>query len=116
MGFDRIVLVLKESGKYNVEVNDLDVFFSCMTDAAYPKMFAIIQNLRDNNISCDYDICKRSFKAGLKYANKQNAKFVAIIGEDELNKNVCSIKNMQTSSQEEVNLDTDSIMEYISNK
>ena len=116
MGFDRIILVLRESANYKVKENDLEVFFTCMVDKAYTKIFNIIQNLRDNNVSCDYDICKRSFKAGLKYANKQNAKFVVIIGEDELNKNVCTIKNMETGNQEEVSLDANSIREYIKNK
>lgn len=113
MGFDRIVLVLKESLKYKNRKKEIDVFFATMTDESYPKIIELVQKLRDKNISCDYDICKRSFKASLKYANKQNSKYVIIIGEDELKNNLCSIKNMDTGIQENISLNVDGIIDYI---
>jgi histidyl-tRNA synthetase len=40
----------------------------------------------------------------MKYANKINARFTAIIGTAELAQNTCVIKNMQTGEQETVGL------------
>lgn len=115
LGLDRIELVLKENNIYKDNNDNLDVFFAVMVDEAYPKILNIIQDLRNDDIPSEYDICKRSFKAQLKYANKQNAKFVAIIGEDELKNNKCSIKNMETGNQELIDLNKDSIKNYLEN-
>ena len=41
----------------------------------------------------------------MKYANKLGAKYVAILGEDELKSDCCSLKNMQSSENTIVKLD-----------
>lgn len=45
-------------------------------------------------------------KAQLKYANKINAKYVIILGDDELVRKEAIIRFMDTSEQETVSLDT----------
>lgn len=45
-------------------------------------------------------------KAQLKYANKINAKYVIILGDDELARKEAIIRFMDTSEQETVSLDT----------
>ena len=48
----------------------------------------------------------RVLKAQLKYANKINAKYVIILGDDELARKEAIIRFMDTSEQETVSLDT----------
>jgi histidyl-tRNA synthetase len=48
------------------------------------------------------DFSGRSFKAQMKQANKLNAKYVIIVGEDEVAQNVVTLKNMANSQQEVV--------------
>ena len=113
LGLDRIELVLKEQFDMSFLNKNINLYFALMCDEAYNKVIPVVQELRKNGISVDFDICKRSFNSQLKYANKQNAKFVCIIGEDELEKTKCKIKNMSDGNQIDVDLDVSSIMEAI---
>ena len=46
----------------------------------------------------------KGFKQKMKYANRMNNKYIIIIGEDEVNKNIVSLKNMIDGTQIEVDL------------
>ena len=52
------------------------------------------------------DFLNRSLKAQMKYANKYPAKFVAIIGEEEVQQNKVMLKNMETGEQQLIDMDT----------
>jgi histidyl-tRNA synthetase len=103
LGMDRIVLLLKENNLVK-ENRNVDVYFVLMNKNIFPKVFNLIEKLRDLGYVIDSDICDRSFKAQLKYASKINSNYTCIIGEDELKDNICIIKNMNTSDQIKVEL------------
>ena len=65
----------------------------------------VLSILRNNGISADVDYMDRSFRANFKYANKIQAKFVCVVGEEELKKNSVNLKNMLTGEQKLVKLD-----------
>ena len=44
----------------------------------------------------------KSMKSQMRSANKQNARYVMILGEDEMKNNEVTLKNMQNGSQEKV--------------
>ena len=53
-------------------------------------------------IACEVDHMNRSIKAQFKYADKLQAKYVAVIGGNELAQGVMNVKNMSDSTQESV--------------
>ena len=53
-------------------------------------------------ISASMDFAGRSMKAQMKQANKKNARFVAILGEDEVKEACVALKDMKTSEQKKV--------------
>ncbi|HHY21495.1 MAG TPA: histidine--tRNA ligase, partial [Bacilli bacterium] len=53
---------------------------------------------------CDKDYLDRKIKAQFKAADRLQAKFTAVLGEDELAKGVINVKSMATQVQEEVPL------------
>ena len=57
-------------------------------------------------VSVDIDHLSRSMKAQFKYSNKVNSHYTIVIGDNELENNVVSLKNMETSTQEEIALDS----------
>ncbi len=61
--------------------------------------------MRNKGLKVEQDLMARSAKAQMKYANKLNAKYVAILGEEELKDNCCSLKNMQTGENTVIKLD-----------
>ena len=62
----------------------------------------LILDLRKDGISAERDYLERSVKAQMKYANKLEAKFSAVIGDDDISKNCANVKNMQTGESAEV--------------
>jgi histidyl-tRNA synthetase len=57
-----------------------------------------------NGIASDMDFQNKSLKAQMRQANKKNAKFVAILGEDELAKGTIMLRNMATGEQREIKI------------
>lgn len=67
-----------------------------------------MRELRQQGIAVQMDIMGRNIKNQFKYANRINAKKTVVIGQDELEKNSFAIKDMATSQQ--VNVPMESII------
>lgn len=69
------------------------------------KIFGInlINDLRNAGIACDTDYENKSLKGAMRVANDLKAKFVLILGEDELKKNIVTLKDMVSGAQKEIN-------------
>ena len=78
------------------------VYLAGMDDECRKKAFEIATKLRRAGIIAEIDYMERSVKAQFKYADKIHAKFVAVIGGNELLDGVMSVKNMSTGESEKV--------------
>lgn len=58
----------------------------------------LVSNLREHNISCDFDMTNKKFTKQLEKASKI-ANYALILGEDEINSKQVSVKNLKTSTQ-----------------
>jgi histidyl-tRNA synthetase len=114
MGIERLLLVLEKAGIEIPAPAPMDLFIIGLGDAGVKESIRLIHRLRDNNIKCDKDYAARSLKAQMKYANKMNAKYITVIGEDEINNNKIKVKNMGNGSEEEIQLNQ--LLEYMRNK
>ena len=113
MGIERLVLTIKNQG---AEVdNDIctEVFLGAIGDEAVKIAQKTVYDLRQKGIFAEQDLCGRSVKAQMKFANKLGAKYSAVIGDDEIANNKINLKNMESGEQKEVSLTADSIYEYI---
>lgn len=90
----------------------LDLYIATMDEKYNLKAIEIANSLREY-LSVQTDISSRSFNAQLKYANKLSADYLIVIGEDEINKNACKIKNMKTGEEKISKLNSDDIVETI---
>lgn len=111
LGMDRLVLLLNE--KENINNDNIDIYFSLLDNSYLPNILNMVYLLRNNNIKAEFDICERSFKANLKYADKINTRYTCIIGEDEIKNNKCILKNMETSVQIDCDFKLDKILNII---
>ena len=75
-----------------------------MGKEARTKALEIVSKLRACGIYAECDICARSLKAQMKYADKIGAKYTLILGDSELESGKAQLKNMQESSQEEIEI------------
>jgi len=100
LGIERILITLGDS----TEEQKLDLFIAVTDSSLLKEGFNILMKLRKENISCDYDYCGRSLKSQLRFAQKKEAKFVAIIDEREMKNGSLLLKDMQKSTQEVIKL------------
>ena len=78
-------------------------------------MFAqkLVMQLREAGIVAECDHLGKSVKAQMKYANKIEAKYSIIIGDDEIAKGVARIKNMEDGLETECALVAEEIAKNI---
>ncbi len=102
LGLERLLLVLESLGIALPQPSLCDVYVCSLGEAAAVEGFCVAKRLREDGIKADCDHMGRSLKAQLKFAGKLGAKFVAIIGDDELEKRVCVLRDMTKSEEKTV--------------
>ena len=90
MGMERLISLLKEK-----EISKLDGFIISNNTSEALKL---AQELRLNGFNIEMDLSNKKFTKQLEKASKI-ANFAIILGEDEINNNKVSIKNLTTSEQ-----------------
>lgn len=106
MGLERLQLVMEAQGCNFPEPSRPDLFIVAMGEKATLKAVEIAKDMRDEGFSVVYDLNGRSLRAQMKYADKLGAKFNVVIGDNEVENKVVSIKDMATGDSSEINLDT----------
>ena len=76
-----------------------------LEDLSKPIMLA--NSLREKNVNTEIYLNDKKLKAKLKYADKLKIPYVIIVGEDEINSGVVSVKNMATGEEKEANISID---------
>ena len=71
----------------------------------------VANKLRDNGINTETFLEDKKLKAKFKYADKLHIPYVAVIGEEEVETNTVTSKNMETGEQK--NLDIENLIEEI---
>ena len=93
-GIERLMLLMENSSAPFPEADKPVIYLAGMDDESRAVAFTIATQLRLKGVRAEIDHIGRSVKAQLKYADKIGAKFVAVIGEEELKTNVFNVKNM----------------------
>ncbi|MBI4651567.1 histidine--tRNA ligase [Candidatus Desantisbacteria bacterium] len=104
MGIDRLVIAMDDQ-KISFPKEEVDVFLAIMGEEVAKYAFNLIHILRKNDIHAEVLYENKSLKNQFSYAGKIGSKFVIIAGENEVLKNIITIKNMETKQQSEVNLE-----------
>ena len=98
MGLTRIVLAMKakaEKGEAELPKNPSPVLYIApMGDRGVAYAMKTVTALRERGIYAECDVVKRSLKAQMKYADKIGAKFVLVVGDNELDEDKATLKNM----------------------
>ncbi len=105
VGLERLLMVIEAEGAPMPEDKGVSCYLAGMDDKSRAQAFLLASKLREEGVSCDVDQMARSIKAQFKYADKTNARFVAVIGENELVAGEAEVKDMKNSSSERVKFD-----------
>ncbi|WP_302225302.1 histidine--tRNA ligase [Veillonella magna] len=105
MGMERLLLALEKQGLLPEEVQEPSVFVVSLGDAAKVAGFTLVKELRERYIIAETSGETKSMKSQLKHANKINAKYVIIVGDDELARREAILRDMENGEQETVAID-----------
>lgn len=103
IGVDRLVNIMMQKD-FGIS-ESIDAYCIIFDKERLKDILPIVNNLRKNNLSVEFDYELASIKSQIKKADKLNASFALFFGEDELNKGVVTLKNMKTSTQNVVKID-----------
>ena len=79
--------------------SDIDVVVLLMNKDDQVYYFNLASKLRDEGLLADLYVGDGSMKAQLKYADKRNAKIALIIGDDEIENNTVTIKDLNKGAE-----------------
>ena len=65
----------------------------------------VANTLRSNGVNTEIYLNNKKLKAKFKYADKLEIPYVIVIGEDEIEKQIVKLKNMQTGEEQEIEID-----------
>ena len=101
-GMERLLMVMEAENAPFENEKTADCYLLGMDEGSREKAFALAGELRKAGVSAETDLMTRSVKAQFKYADKAGARFVAVLGEAELNEGAAEVKDMKNSSSEKV--------------
>ena len=104
-GLERVLLALEKQNLLPEMDNKTDAFVVALGEEAQGAAFKLLTKLRQAGLKAGMDYAGRSMKAQMKQANKANARFALIIGEDEVKEACVQLKDMAKSEQEKVSFD-----------
>ena len=113
-GLERLILVLKkQQPEFSAMEKTPDLFVATMGDGAETFAQKLVFDLRILGVSAEQDLCGRSLKAQMKYADKLGAKFSIVLGDDEIDQNMAKLKNMENGETFDIELDAKVLAEKL---
>jgi histidyl-tRNA synthetase len=82
----------------------LDVFFVTLAAEARPAAMKLASALRSEGVACDLDYADRSAKGQFRQADRSGAAYAAVLGEDELARGVCTVRDMSSGEERTVSV------------
>lgn len=98
-GIERLILLMSDNKKINNNIH-----FILMDQKFQTYGLKILKQLRKNNLKVHFDY-KYNLKKSLSIANQANSKYAVIIGENEVQNNLCTLKDLKQNSQETITID-----------
>ncbi|MCK4258522.1 MAG: histidine--tRNA ligase [Halanaerobiales bacterium] len=104
LGIERLILMMDDQKVDLPFSHNTDLFFTCIGEEAEKAAFKYQNQLRKDGIKVAVDYLGRSVKGQMKMADRLNANYSIILGDDELEKDMATIKDMISGEQIEIQL------------
>ena len=105
MGMERLMMLLEAQGKALPEEPRIQLYVAPASEEQSFLASKLVNDLRYEGVIALTDLGGRSLKAQMKYANKKNALYTAVLGEDEVNKGEITVKNMDSGEHKTLSLE-----------
>ena len=114
LGIERLVNVMNDDNLFDSLEEGLDIYIMPLGEKAINESNKIANFLRLNGYSCDICLESKNFGQMFKKAQRRNAKYALIIGDNELESKNVVIKDLALEKQETVA--NDDLLEYLDEK
>jgi histidyl-tRNA synthetase len=114
LGMERLLMLMESENITPPPSQGVHVYCLGFDDATRTKLVSIAAELRRHGIATATDIQDKSFKAQMKEANKLQAAYTILLGSDEMDRGEVTVKNMETSEQTTVSME--SVVEFLQGK
>ena len=111
-GIERVILAMKSKGATVEYVSAPELYIASIGENAGNYAEKLCESLRDVGIYSEFDICGRSLKSQMKYADKIGAKFCVVLGDDEIAQGKVSVRDMSTGNEYGVPLGEDFVSDF----
>ena len=96
LGIERLMMILEASSTPLPEDSKCVLYIAALGEKAQIEAGRICAAMRGDGLETLCDLCGRSLKAQMKYADKIGAQYALVLGDDELNSGKVNIKYMNT--------------------
>lgn len=104
MGLERLIMTMESCGCAFEPEKTPDLYIAPMGDAARRKAALLADAVRQAGYAAETDLVGRGLKPQMRYADKIGAKFVVVIGDNELETGEAKLKNMRSGEETPVKL------------
>lgn len=104
LGLERIALILEKQEVGLTAAKPLDVYLISLGEAADQEISKLLFKVRKAGFSAEKDYLGRKMKAQMKSADRMQAKYTAILGDDELERGEIALKSMASGEQRTIKL------------
>lgn len=105
LGLERLLTALEFENINLVEDDHLDIYIIPLSENEKEMSMSILNGLRLSGFSTDIDYMNRNIKGNFKQADRLNARFIMVIGEDEVKTKLLTIKDNHTKEEYKVNIE-----------
>ena len=116
LGVDRILMACQAENCLPASINQLDLFIVPITEKGKSLGFKLISDLRTAGIGCDMAYGDRGLKGGMKAADKSQALYALVLGDDEVMSGKCELKLMSSGEVISSNLTVSELITRLGTK
>lgn len=102
MSIERLLLAMDAEGVTFADEPTLDVYVVTLGDSAKRVGAKLLNTLRTNGLRADMDYTNRKMKAQMKSADRLEASYVIVIGDEEVEEDIVMLRNMKDRQQDKI--------------
>lgn len=102
LGVDRTVLALEQVGALPAAPARVDVFVAATDAGLATAAFSLVNELRRRAVITDQAFGGRSLRAQLKAADRAGARWALVLGPDEVERGVVTVRDLRSGEQHEI--------------
>lgn len=107
VGMERLMIVMEKQGLFAMlNPHGPLVYVVAQQRGLADHAMQLAFRLRKAGLKTEIDLASRSMKAQMREANRMGSAYALIVGQSEMESGICSLKNLETSEQTSLDLDT----------